>query len=91
LDELGVDFSIVVQRLREAEGGDTEVLFHGQSLKGYVVVRAENAASIQPDLQRRYVIVCKTGSTAARIAESWREKGITAYALDERTYRRLSP
>ncbi len=90
LNNLRLDFRVATERLREAEGSENNVLFRGQSLKGYIVVPAENAKNVRPDPQKRYVVVCETGSTAVKIAESWREKGIEAYALDARTYRRLS-
>ncbi|NPA76818.1 MAG: hypothetical protein GXN93_03630 [Candidatus Diapherotrites archaeon] len=89
LDSLDLDFTVARERLREAEHVNTDVLFSGQSLRGFRIISAEDAQDFTPTSSERYVIVCKTGSTAARIAEMWREKGIEAYALDERTYKRL--
>ncbi|HID08894.1 TPA: hypothetical protein EYP13_01555 [Candidatus Micrarchaeota archaeon] len=90
LNKLGLDWDDLVDRLREARRPVApDVLFRGQSLKGYEVVNLRENPYFVPERGKRYVLVCPSGSVAAAKAEVLRRQGFDVYAVDEKTYRRL--
>ncbi len=58
-------------------------------LEDFEILHLPEDLDVQPESSKRYLLICKTGTTAKVIAERWRERGIEAYALDEKTAERL--
>lgn len=90
LRKLSFDWDEFVDRLREArKPKDPGIFFHGQSLKGYEIVNLRENPYFVPEMGKKYILICPTGSVAAAKAEVLRRQGFEVYALDEKTYRRL--
>lgn len=91
VEKLGFDYESFVDRLREAEKhADVDVIFHGQSLKGFVVVNLRENPYFVPEKGKKYLLICPTGTAAMAKASILRQQGFDVYALDEKTYRRIA-
>ena len=53
------------------------------------IIDVKEVKDVPESPSRKYLFVCKTGTSAFAYAKRFREKGIEAYALDYKTARRL--